>query len=206
MATDGRNNVDQRGEPPFPVTEYIEHYSGFIYSGRFGDMRLAGDQLTIPDVKFGTVRDTAVGAWNKCWLHISGRCASMARATHYNAVDSLFVRCREELDYERLVGDVVLRLCDKPDDAFPSDLGLFCFSQLFDCLFFASHWSFWARDFDFEYRMRTGERHLLVGWHNVEIFALPPSRRHQHYVVVPEWWRLYEACCIPTVPTLFVIS
>lgn len=52
-------------------------------------------------MKYGTVRDTAIGVWNKRWLNVAGHGAFLSRATHYDVVDSPFVCCCNELDYER---------------------------------------------------------------------------------------------------------
>lgn len=62
MATNAHNNEDRPGGAPFSVVEYIRIYFGFIESGRFCGMRLAGDQLAVTDAKLGTFRDAAVGA------------------------------------------------------------------------------------------------------------------------------------------------
>lgn len=87
----------------------------------------------------------------------------MCRAVNYEVVDCPFISCREEIDYQRGVRDVTLRLRDKTGNVFWSGSEIFYFQPPYDRLFFESQWSFWARNFDFEYRLRSENRNWLVG-------------------------------------------
>lgn len=65
-----------------------------------GAMRIEGDQLSRYDRRFNMYRDTAVGAGIKCWHHCACRDESWLWCRHAS-MHSPFVRCYEEVDYER---------------------------------------------------------------------------------------------------------
>lgn len=47
-----------------------------------------------------------------------------------------------------------------------------------------------TRSLEIEVRQRTSARNpLFVGWHNVELFAVPRLERREYYLAVPEFWR-----------------
>lgn len=66
-----------------------------------------------------------------------------------------------------------------------------------------------SREVVFEVLLRSRSRpNMIVGWHNVEIFNIPPSCVGELYVKVPSWWDEFEpsrALAIPT-PTSFAYN
>lgn len=66
------------------------------------------------------------------------------------------------------------------------NLEYFVVSLQLDGLRFVDCYEYWARDCNFEGHMDTNSRltKTLVGWHHVEVFALPPRSRPVFYMSV----------------------
>lgn len=67
-----------------------------------------------------------------------------------------------------------------------------------------SNHEYWASDTDFDTRLRqrvAGKLALFVGWHNVEVYSIPPLRCGEVDVTVPDWWPRYKSSGLPYVPT-----
>lgn len=80
-----------RDQPSFPVTQYIRKHMNYLDSRRIGAMHESGVPSTIPDLNVISLL-TAVGAWNKEWLHCRVRGMSVSRWISLKS-DRLFVYC-----------------------------------------------------------------------------------------------------------------
>lgn len=103
-------------------------------------------------------------------------------------VEIPFVCCFEEVHYVEHLSSLITRL--RAEKAVPSDvsLDLWCDSRDLIDVWFASSHEYWDRDTDFEVRwwQHTGVFcTCFVGWHNVEVFSIPPDRHGEVYVTVP---------------------
>lgn len=62
-----------------------------------------------------------------------------------------------------------------------------------DALWFMEGHEYGAWDLDMECRRwATPIKPAFVGWHNLEVFALPHAMRHKHYMCVPDWYMPLE--------------
>lgn len=123
----------------------------------------------------------------------------------------------EEIDYKRRLSVMVRRYCRRLDEGslLSSDIlphiDLCCTDFPFSSAWFVQRPGFWAVDLDFETRCRQGHLNaalrVLVGWHNVEVFAARPLDRMYLYVNVDEFdWGSYKAHRLLGVPTSPVFS
>lgn len=98
----------------------------------------------------------------------------------------LFVRCVEEVSYQRWVA-VMLGTWqhDGIARAVP-ELAFSCLDEDWEQLWLVVKNRYWARMHHIETRLRMGHN-LLVGWHNVEIFSIMPVDRGGMYPILPCW-------------------
>lgn len=173
--------------PTIAVMKCISEYIRYLDARRFGATHVAGDQLTIFDRCFQKQHNAAAGAWIKRWCHRGARGANMSRCV-IGGTDSPFVRCLEEVHYERHLGAVLRALRQAKDGTFPTQFSdVVGFSRPYDQLNFIRNWSHWGKEADFKYFYRSGDRqHSMTGWHNVELFALLQSARLEYYVELSE--------------------
>lgn len=89
------------------------------------------------------------------------------------------VRAYEEVQYARPASILVARLIDPlvtPDmiDVLEVTLSKVRLKRPFDRLWFCTNHSFWAKDRDFEIRLRSRSMGELIfaGWHNLEVHAI----------------------------------
>lgn len=88
--------------PSFSVLDYMNLYPTSFDVVRFRHMHTACNQLQGRG-HLGKLRNKAVGGWAKRWNHYGDRGALDCRCVG-EETDSLFVQCRQEVDYEnRLV-------------------------------------------------------------------------------------------------------
>lgn len=69
-----------------------------------------------------------------------------------------------------------------------------------------SIWTYSECECDFEYRKHVGERNFFIGWHNVEVYALPGPVHATFYPGHRPWWPEFKSCRVLTVPTPPVFS
>lgn len=137
--------------------------------------------------RLGELRFTAVAEWAKRRNHWGCR---GALSCHFvgKVTDSPFVHCRGEVVHKRRLvwlltwireqGDV---LVNKPN------LEYFIMLPWFNKLCIVDCHEYWACDFNFKMQMHTnrGLVKTFAGWHNVKVFAIPPSDRPVVHVPVP---------------------
>lgn len=89
-------------------------------------------------------------------------------------------------------------------------LSLICFSRPYDRVGWYENLDHWAKKFAFEYKWRTLKRSpVMVGCHNIELYAIPPSQRPTFHVLVPDWWVEWESpkrMFVPTTPVFAYLS
>lgn len=128
--------------------------------------------------------------WLKLWLHC-GRRGMLTYRTIGTKTDMPFVRFFEEVEYENRLPSMVRRLMDTDgentlDMAAVSEVHLskIALGKPFDRNWFCSNHQYWAKDQDFEMKMRSRASNSLVfaGWHNVELHGIQSSRRESFFV------------------------
>lgn len=128
--------------------------------------------------------DTVVAGWAKRWNHYGRRSALSCHCVG-EETDLPFIKYREEVDYERWLVNLLPWMSRQGDGlGDKSHLNYFFVSVQFDRVWFVDHHKYWAHDCDFEMRMRTncGLIKVFVGWHSVEVVALPPLDRPRMYM------------------------
>lgn len=75
------------------------------------------------------------------------------------------------------------------------------FARLYDCISLVASWRYWVPDVDFECRMQAYDEGVLVGCHNVELFANTSTIRGGLHDSRLEWWEGVERCRGLSVPT-----
>lgn len=100
-------SMDTFTDPPFPVRNFIREYGAYLDSWRFATMRMKGDTGSVWDIRSWRNCDTALSARKKRWWHWGGRGALPCRGTSPGD-DNPFVRCFDEVHYEKSLGNVLL--------------------------------------------------------------------------------------------------
>lgn len=172
----GDNWGDRRDPPPFHIVGYIEQWRGRLHDRHFYAMRLAGDGHEIRDVRTGRLRDIAKGLLKKRWWH----CEDTKRLIRYATIrrrtlHTLYVSWFNKIGFERRLGERIPWLesvlgLDWPRDSTEAN----GFSHPYDWIQFFSNWNYWLDLEDFENLMCVHSRAVLIGWRNVEDFAVPP--------------------------------
>lgn len=209
--------INRLGEclPPISVFAYFDRYPGSFDASRFRHgMRLSGHLTEI--CIGGDMRLTCAGGWMKRWLHWGGRGAAVYRSSS-DRTDSPFIRMDEEVDYERRLSVMIARYVRWIDtDDFDSsslvvDMDLCCMDRPLDYCWFMSFSATWREQLDFEVRLRQvhsdPRARVLLGWQNVEVFAVRPSERVRFYVGVDAFdWGSYSGHRFLLIPTPPVFS
>lgn len=130
-----------------------------------------------------------------------------------NRTDMPFVGAWEEVDYECRIAELIEKLIGDYIDINLMGMADVGFSKVvletpFNSNWFCSNQKYWESDQDFEMRMRSSSTIALVfaGCHNLEIHAIPATRREAFYVSVPDWWGRLETSLHLIVPTTPVFA
>lgn len=103
------------------------------------------------------VCDTATGAWGKYWKHWGGRNASGSQVA-CSEIDSLFVRCRKEGDYQRRLAGLLANVRRQPEvltlvaidlSVLPEDLGW---------SYVLARRAYWVQEFQFEVHVQERQK------------------------------------------------
>lgn len=90
------------------------------------------------------------------------------------------------------------------------DLQCWFFNKPYTDLYLMHGGTHKTRASKFEIRQRTAVRNpVFVGWHNLEMFAVPPRDLSRYYVAVTGFWRDWEAhrmLCVPSPPVFAYYS
>lgn len=148
-------------------------------------MRMAGNQGSIHDLRFNKYCDTTLSTWIRLWCHYTERGASTLPCVH-ESTDSSFVRCYEQVDYERQLGWVIEGHYASGNRSFRTGLAdILGVSCPYGHLYFIFNWLHFGKDADIEYRNRLSERwQYMYNSPNVELFALPSGMRFEYYVKI----------------------
>lgn len=162
---------DYRDPLPFPIVRYSEQYGDRLGSGCFFSMRLPSYLGDLRDAPTGRLRDTVLGAWIQRWWHCGGR-QETDSLCHYKQMDSQHFPCFEEVGYERRLGSIIQRLWSTSYYDWPKDAGEFISFPIHVTGFILFQIFVIGRETYFEYDMHIHAWSVLVGWHNVELFAV----------------------------------
>lgn len=128
------------------------------------------------DCRLETYRNHTAIACIKHWRHRGSSDASSSLYEHASR-DSPFVRCYTDVDYEWLLGPIIVAHRAPEGKVFqinlPEVVGT---SHPHDQLYFISSWAHLAKEADLEYRIRSGVlcRYMSSG-HNAELIYMPPQ-------------------------------
>lgn len=76
--------------------------------------------------------------------------------------------------------------------------------KLLEIFYMFSDWNYWQREADIEYCRRVSDRLIRVGWHCVEVYALPRNTRPTFYHAWPSWCNEYKSSRALTDPSPLV--
>lgn len=117
-------------------------------------MHLDGYKETGFDPRNGMQHDSAIGPWVKRW---GGKGSSVGKCPRV-AVGSPYIRCYEELEFEREVGDILEPNLNALMSAKPPISEVMENSELFDQWYFFANWDYWKRQCNVKNRLRTQAR------------------------------------------------
>lgn len=115
-----------------------------------------------------------------------------------------FVRCDEKAEYECHLRDPIryYSLFEVPEVSL-SLVMLHRSFHLFYLIELLRYW-FWC-SCEFDCRLHTPQRPLLVSWHKVKNLEIPPPSRSIQYVTAYSWWRALENFLLWSVANLPVL-
>lgn len=141
-----------RYPPPFAVQEHVDRFGDFLDAQRFSSMRTHENALVMVDLQTHRQYDTSVGGRRKRRANWGGRSVVGGPPVSY-ITDMLFIRCKEERDYEDWLNDI---LTDRTlaDAGQVLDSRLCAFARPFSSIYLVDNTRYWWKDVDFEDRMR----------------------------------------------------
>lgn len=119
----------------------------------------------------GSSRDTCVGAYACQWRALSGSFQGVF--LNMLDLDMLFVCHATEVEYVRHMREMLRT--DISSKSGVVNLSRSCLHHPFRSFYLIGKANTWGRDLNLEERQRSKE--LLVGWHSIELLAVPPARR-----------------------------
>lgn len=124
---------------PYDVTTYIKDFSSYFETQRLLMLPTSGSALTVP---FGPGSgNKAIGTCRKRWKHWDGRDASTLKA-ECREMDSPFVRCREEDDYQQRLEALLAEVRDRFTVPTLVATDLFCLAEDLCHLYFVANSSY----------------------------------------------------------------
>lgn len=194
-----------RDSPPFSAYRYIRKFNGCLDARPFAAMSESGMELTIRD-RNKLTRVTAVGARVKRGLHYGGRTMSVSCSV-CTAADMPFARCFGEVEYEWALWELIPLGSGR---TFPNvGLSAVALRPSFHMIHLLDRMDYWFRNCSFETPLQTHGHPLMVGWPNIEVFAVLPTCRATYHAAPPSWWLLFGVivCCgFATPPVLAYYS
>lgn len=184
------------------VEEYLDCCGKTLDGRRFKAMAMEGYSLFIYD-RDRIRHDTSIGAWRRR----RGVCTRnwSLMLTEAPLADMPFVRCEEEVAYSVQLREVMVGAATRelPEAVYLSPwffekpflkLPLFHGGRLRTPVLELELW-----------QRAVAQNPLLIGWHNVEVFAVFPAKRQKYYLIVPDNWLVWEPpnkLCVPAPPVL----
>lgn len=123
-------------------------------------------------------RQTVFTGCFKRLKHGGGR-QNPSAETDTDLMDTPFIRSYEEVAYEGQLSSLMTQLHGDAVNPEGASLNLWC--DGFDLRedWFVDNQAYWEVDIDFEIRFRQLQeewRRFFGGWHNIEVFSVPPAR------------------------------
>lgn len=141
----------------FSVFEYLQRYSTCLNVGCFLPMQTDANEGQVQD-RPGECRDMAVAPWAERWNHCSGLSALCFRSFG-KEMDLLYVRCRREVNYERIMVELLSWRHNLRDGtAHKLNPEYFMVSPPFIGLWFIDRHDYWECNCNLEKRMRSSRR------------------------------------------------
>lgn len=78
-------------------------------------------------------------------------------------------------------------------DNYIVNLSRYCFPRPFRSFFLV--WEVETKGHNLDLEVRRESKGLIVGWHNIKLFAVPPSRHELVYAATPAFWHDLEISC-----------
>lgn len=107
--TDSSTSIDRHNPAAKPVEQYIKRSSAHVYGHVVAALLVTNHGKEIRDVCTGRMHDTAVSVWVK-WLWNWGERGATDVLCQFMDICSPFLRCFEEVNYERRTGDILVHL------------------------------------------------------------------------------------------------
>lgn len=172
-----------RGVPGWSVIEYKTRYADTLDARRFGAMFLDESNAFMVDRR-NVRRDTDIGAWERPSTLLRRWCPGTLKDVF--GFDMPIIRHEQKVNYLRCL----LRLVRNVSVTFEyRGLDLCCFDTPMDGFYLVKEADTWWRELKFEGWQRHHARGpRSIGWHNLEMFALPPVERNDFYTPVPNDW------------------
>lgn len=191
--------------PPYTVQKYMRELVCCLDVCLFKEMRINCRTECERD-RIGTSCGTAVSAWVKLWNYCGSRGFFQTVIPHGDFYLP-YVRCYEEEEYARLLGELVHSFdcsLDSPD----THVDFFAFRWPYERSWIIDNNKYWSRDIYFEYQLRHHNEAFRVfsRWYNTKMFSVPPLRRSSFYFSVPELCSRLNPTKLLQFPTPFVFS
>lgn len=178
------------------ISCYVQEYASYLDASRITNMSASDRAVTAHNVH-SLWCEPGAGGWVKRWLHCSGLILSVSRCLT-SEVDCPLVCCYEDVEYVKDLSTVVRRF----DVQALLEIGLFL--VVLCCpiihLYFGSAWIIGPMNATLSF-VFVFMRGIFAGWHNFELFAIPPSHRWTQYIEDLGWWGGLEGSCVLCVLT-----
>lgn len=182
---------------------FRKSYCNRLAGRDFAAMGHTNGIMEICAVRTWCMHDKTVGDWIKQWF--SGKCAERLTLHVISKISTVhtFDVSKNLIAIDMLetfwVICVTLHLWCSPEILASVSIFLSC-----SCSYLVYRWVYWAFESDFERGICSHTWGVLAAWHNVELFAAPPSIRTELYAKRPPRWEHVECCHVLSVPTPLV--
>lgn len=117
--------------------------------------------------------------------------------------DMLLVRFYEEADSGRALRNPIQSKSGRDAREVSLSLFLFCLPFHFYYCIYCLH-NMWC-DSPTYCHLPTHQPLQLLGWHTIDIFAIPSASRNVHNVTIPAWWLIFDGHSLIFVATSLVV-
>lgn len=108
----------------FSLSHYVPEYANYLVSPPFGDPNESGVTLKIRD-RHDIAEVTSVGAWVNQWTHCRGHGMYVSLFASSEAALA-FVSCYEEVEYKRVLWDLIRSNCGREVPKVTLSLDVLC--------------------------------------------------------------------------------
>lgn len=172
--------------PPWAFREYARCCSGCYEACRVLEMAVDGSSRSIYD-RQGLSKDTCIGTYTCLWRALRRSCPGGFLNIPY--LDMSFVHNATKVEYVRCIHKML-----RPDSLSESKVVNLCRCCL-PCTisWFYPTWEKESRGPDLEIEVRKSSKGLLIGWHDIERFAVSPARQRLVYAATQAFWHDLES-------------